>query len=202
MLQRLAQAPDIDRRDLSSLDGVQQGAGSLPVWLGRRWCELVGPEHFYVTYGASERHGYVCCRGDEWLAHPGTVGRGYMGTDHRPTGDDGTVLGAGEVGGDLHAPALGARSHVHGVGKAEPMVTRPTTGSSPWATWVVGRRRLPLRGRPPRSDTIVYRGGQRLPGRGRRRRRASTPASPTSSSSGWRDPEWGRRVHAIVWPAG
>ena len=57
MLQRLAQVPDIDQRDLSSLDWVQQGAALLPVWLGRRWCELVGPEHFFVTYGASERHG-------------------------------------------------------------------------------------------------------------------------------------------------
>ena len=42
MLQRLAQVPGIDERDLSSLDWVQQGASPLPIWLGRRWCELVG----------------------------------------------------------------------------------------------------------------------------------------------------------------
>ena len=59
MLQRLAQVPDVEERDLSSLDWVQQGASPLPVWLGRRWCELVGPEHFFLSYGASERHGLV-----------------------------------------------------------------------------------------------------------------------------------------------
>ena len=81
MLQRLAQVPGIEERDLSSLRWVQQGASPLPVWLGHRWIELVGPEHFFMSYGASETFGIVVCRGDEWLAHPGTLGRGM--SDHR-----------------------------------------------------------------------------------------------------------------------
>jgi bile acid-coenzyme A ligase len=121
MLQRLAQMSDIDRRDLSSLDWVQQGAALLPVWLGRRWCELVGPEHFFVTYGASERHGYVCCRGDEWLQHPGTVGRGYMDTDIRIIGDGGNVLPAGEVGGIYMRRPSGPEATYMG-GDVTPMV--------------------------------------------------------------------------------
>ena len=56
MLQRLAQVPGIEDRDLSSLSWVQQGAAPLPLWLGRFWIELVGPEHFFMSYGASERH--------------------------------------------------------------------------------------------------------------------------------------------------
>ena len=42
MLQRLAQVPGIEDRDLSSLTWVQQGASPLPIWLGRQWIELVG----------------------------------------------------------------------------------------------------------------------------------------------------------------
>jgi bile acid-coenzyme A ligase len=102
MLQRLAQVPGIDERDLSSLQWVQQGASPLPVWLGRRWCELVGPEHFYLSYGASEMHGLVICRGDEWLEHPGTLGRGFTDTEIRVLDADNRELPAGEVGRHLH----------------------------------------------------------------------------------------------------
>ena len=77
MLQRMAQVPDIDERDLSSLSWVQQGAAPLPQWLGHRWIDLVGAEHFYMSYGSSEQIGLVVCRGDEWLDHPGHRGPGH-----------------------------------------------------------------------------------------------------------------------------
>ncbi len=139
MLQRLAQVPDIDQRDLSSLDWVQQGAALLPVWLGRRWCELVGPEHFFVTYGASERHGYVCCRGDEWLEHPGTVGRGYMGTEIRILGEGERNSPQGRSAGSTCAglPAPKRRTWAATWSRC----SRQTMGSSPWGTWVVWTRR-------------------------------------------------------------
>ena len=99
MLQRLAQVPGIEDRDLSSLTWVQQGASPLPVWLGHRWIELVGAEHFYMSYGASESFGIVVCRGDQWLAHPGTLGRGMSGTEIRVLGESGEPLPPGEIGG-------------------------------------------------------------------------------------------------------
>ena len=105
MLQRLAQVPDIDQRDLSSLDWVQQGASLLPQWLGRRWCELVGPEHFFLSYGASEGHGLVCCLGDQWLAHPGTLGLPFGETEVKILDTDGTELPDGRGRGHLHAHA-------------------------------------------------------------------------------------------------
>ena len=69
------------------------------MWLGRRWCELVGPERFYLSYGASEMLGLIICRGDEWLAHPGTLGRGFTDTEIKILEPDGKELPAGEVGG-------------------------------------------------------------------------------------------------------
>ena len=198
MLQRLAQVPDIDRRDLSSLDWVQQGAALLPVWLGRRWCELVGPEHFFVTYGASERHGYVCCRGDEWLEHPGTVGRGYMGTDIRIIGDGGGVLPAGEIGGIYMRRPPGPEAMYMG-DDVEPMQSTDdgffTVGDMGWLDddgylYVADRR----------VDMIVTGGANVFPAEVEAAL-SEHPAVADVVVVGLRDPEWGRRVHAIVQPA-
>jgi bile acid-coenzyme A ligase len=197
MLQRLAQMSDIDRRDLSSLDWVQQGAALLPVWLGRRWCELVGPEHFFVTYGASERHGYVCCRGDEWLQHPGTVGRGYMDTDIRIIGDGGNVLPAGEVGGIYMRRPSGPEATYMG-GDVTPMVPTDdgfvTVGDMGWLDeenylYVADRR----------VDMIVTGGVNVFPAEVEAAL-SEHPAIADVVVVGLRDPEWGRRVHAIVQP--
>ena len=198
MLQRLAQVPDIDRRDLSSLDWVQQGAALLPIWLGRRWCELVGPEHFFLTYGASERHGYVCCRGDEWLEHPGTVGRGYMGTDIRIIGDEGEVLPAGRSAGSTCA-GLRVRKRRTWASKVEPMLSTDdgfvTVGDLGWLDedgylYVADRR----------VDMIVTGAANVFPAEVEAAL-SEHPAIADVVVVGLRDPEWGRRVHAIVQPA-
>ena len=197
MLQRLAQVPDIDRRDLSSLDWVQQGAALLPVWLGRRWCELVGPEHFFVTYGASERHGYVCCRGDEWLEHPGTVGRGYMGTEIRILDEEGAELPAGEIGGIYMRRASGPEATYMG-DNVEPMlstddgfVTVGDMGSLDEEGYLyVADRRV---------DMIVTGAANVFPAEVEAAL-SEHPAIADVVVVGLRDPEWGRRVHAIVQP--
>jgi len=195
MLQRLAQVPDIDRRDLSSLDWVQQGAAVLPIWLGRRWCELVGPEHFFVTYGASERHGYVCCRGDEWLGHPGTVGRGYMGTDIRIIGDGGEALPPGEIGGIYMRRPPGPEAIYMG-DDVQPMLSTDdgffTVGDLGWLDddgylYVADRR----------VDMIVTGGANVFPAEVEAAL-SEHPAVADVVVVGLRDPEWGRRVHAIV----
>jgi bile acid-coenzyme A ligase len=197
MLQRLAQVPDIDRRDLSSLDWVQQGAALLPVWLGQRWCELIGPERFFVTYGASERHGYVCCRGDEWLEHPGTVGRGYMGTDIRIIGDRGRVLPAGEIGGIYMRRPSGPEATYMG-GDVEPMLSTGdgfvTVGDMGWLDeddylYVADRR----------VDMIVTGAANVFPAEVEAAL-SEHPAIADVVVVGLQDPDWGRRVHAIVQP--
>jgi len=197
MLQRLVQVPDIDRRDLSSLDWVQQGAALLPIWLGQRWCELVGSERFFVTYGASERHGYVCCRGDEWLEHPGTVGRGYMGTDIRIIGDGERVLPAGEIGGIYMRRPSGPEATYMG-GEVEPMLSTGdgfvTVGDMGWLDeddflYVADRR----------VDMIVTGAANVFPAEVEAAL-SEHPAIADVVVVGLQDPDWGRRVHAIVQP--
>ncbi len=83
MLMRIARLPDIGRRDLASLDSVLQGGACCPQWVVRAWFDLVGRDHFFVAYGSSEGVGITLVRGDEWLKHPGTVGRGLTARDTR-----------------------------------------------------------------------------------------------------------------------
>ena len=53
MFQRMAREPDVEKRDLSSLESVLHGGAPLPEWVARKWIELVGPSHFFVSYGSS-----------------------------------------------------------------------------------------------------------------------------------------------------
>ena len=43
MLKRIADLPDIDERDLSSIEWISQGAAPMPPYLIRRWAELSVP---------------------------------------------------------------------------------------------------------------------------------------------------------------
>jgi bile acid-coenzyme A ligase len=197
MLQRLVQVPDIESRDLSSLDWVQQGAAPLPVWLGRRWCDLVGTTHFFVTYGASERHGMACCRGDEWLGHPGTVGRPYGETEIEILDDAGQAGPAGEVGG-IYLRKPGGPDAAYVGDDVQPLVTT----DDGFVTvvdmgWVDADGFLYLADR--RVDMIVTGGVNVFP--------AEVEAALSEHAGiadvvviGLHDPEWGRRIHAIVQP--
>ncbi len=198
MLQRMAQVADIDDRDLSSLSWVQQGAAPLPQWLGRHWIDLVGAEHFYMTYGSSEQIGVVVCRGDEWLAHPGTVGRGMGETEVRIVGPDGGTLPTGEVGGIFLRSSTGPQAAYVG----DDVVPMEETADGFHSVGDLGRMDddgyLYMVDR--RVDMIVTGAANVYP--------AEVEAALSEHPGivdvvviGLRDPEWGRRVHAIVQPA-
>jgi bile acid-coenzyme A ligase len=74
-LLRMARVGDFDRYDLSSLETVYHSGAVCPPWLKRRWIERVGAEHIFEGFGSTETVGALAIRGDEWLEHPGSVGR-------------------------------------------------------------------------------------------------------------------------------
>jgi bile acid-coenzyme A ligase len=98
-LLRMARVADFDRYDLSSLETVYHSGAVCPPWLKRRWIERVGAEHIFEGFGSTETVGALAIRGDEWLEHPGSVGRPVIsdvsirdGDDHEcPTGDVGEI---------------------------------------------------------------------------------------------------------------
>ncbi|MHB1776019.1 MAG: class I adenylate-forming enzyme family protein [Acidimicrobiales bacterium] len=194
MLQRLAQVPGFEHRDLSSLDWVQQGASLLPIWLGRLWAELLGPERFYLSYGSSENAGLVVCRGDEWMARPGTLGRGLPPTEVKILGADGEELAPGEVGG-IYMRIPGGPGAMY-VGDVPPMPSTPdgfyTVGDLGWLDedgylFMADRR----------TDMIVSGAANVFPAEVEAAL-SEHPGIEDVVVIGLRDPEWGRRVHALV----
>jgi bile acid-coenzyme A ligase len=97
MMQRIVRLPDIEARDLSSIECVYQTAAPCPPWLKRRWMELTAPEKLMEGFGATEAVGSCRIRGDEWLLHPGSVGR-PANAEMKILDEDFNELPQGEVG--------------------------------------------------------------------------------------------------------
>jgi acyl-CoA synthetase (AMP-forming)/AMP-acid ligase II len=82
--------------DLSSLQVVVHAAAPCPVETKKRFIEWVGPI-VHEFYSGSEGAGLTYITSDDWLAHPGSVGRSMTGQIHI-VGDDGDEVPAGEEG--------------------------------------------------------------------------------------------------------
>jgi bile acid-coenzyme A ligase len=197
MLQRIADLPDIDDRDLSSLVWVLQGAAVIPPSLVRRWADLIGADRFYMAYGMTEGLGLAALRADEWLAHPGSVGRGYRDTEIRILDGDGNDLPPGEIGEIyLRSPTSGMYRYLGGAARL-PMTTDGfgTAGDlghldEDGFLYIADRR----------VDMIISGGANVFP--------AEVENALIEHDGiadvvviGLKDPEWGRRVHAVIEPA-
>jgi long-chain acyl-CoA synthetase len=100
MFSRLLRLPEDIRTgyDTSSLECIVHAAAPCPVHVKQAVIDWLGP---IITeyYGATEGHGFTFCDSEQWLAHPGTVGRPILGElmilddDGKPcpTGVDGTI---------------------------------------------------------------------------------------------------------------
>lgn len=95
---RLLDLPEAERSrfDLSSLEVVVHAAAPCPVEVKRAFLDWVGPiVHEY--YSGSEGVGFCRIGPEEWLEHPGSVGRSLSGAIHI-VDDDGEELPVGEEG--------------------------------------------------------------------------------------------------------
>src|SRR4051794_3775323 len=85
------------RYDLSSLETVVHAAAPCPPAVKSAMIDWLGP---IVTeyYGSTETGPVVHCTSEEWLSHPGTVGKAVPGAEVRIYHPDGHELAAGESG--------------------------------------------------------------------------------------------------------
>ena len=99
MFNRLLKLPEeVKRRyDLSSLEFVVHAAAPCPAPIKRAMIEWWGPV-IYEYYGSTEIGSVTFCNSEEWLAHPGTVGKPMPGADVKVIDADGNPLPAGEIG--------------------------------------------------------------------------------------------------------
>ena len=85
------------RYDLSSLQCVVHAAAPCPAHVKRRIIDWFGPV-IREYYGATEIGVVIVCDSEEWLAHEGTVGHAFGGSDIHVHDADGRLLGTGETG--------------------------------------------------------------------------------------------------------
>jgi bile acid-coenzyme A ligase len=194
MLARIAARPDIRQRDLSSVVFILQGAAVMPPALLHTWFELLSPEQIVTAYGMTENLGLTALRGDEWLAHPGSVGRGFRDTEIRildaekrpvATGEDGDVY--------LRAPMSAGYRYLGG---APPL---PSTEDGFRSAGDIGHvdadGYLYIIDR--RVDMIITGGANVFPAEVESAL-AGHPGIADVVVIGLSDPQWGRRVHAVV----
>jgi bile acid-coenzyme A ligase len=197
MLARIAALPDIHHRDFSSVAWILQGAAVMPHALLRTWFDLLSPEQVVMAYGMTENLGLTALRGDEWLAHPGSVGRGFRGTEIRIIDQAGRALGPGQLGEIyLRAPMSAGYRYLGG---APPLPSTPDgfrSGGDIGHLDEDGYLYIADR----RADMIVSGGANVFP--------AEVECALAEHAGiadvvviGLADPEWGRRVHAVVQPA-
>ncbi|MGF2944990.1 class I adenylate-forming enzyme family protein [Mycobacterium sp. Lab-001] len=194
MLARIAALPDVGQRDFSSIVFVLQGAAVMPPSLMHTWFELLSPERFVTAYGMTENLGLTALRGDEWLAHPGSVGRGFRDTEIRIVDPDGETLGPGEHG-DVYLRAPMSAGYRY-LGGAAPL---PSTQDGfrcagdigyldeDGYLYIVDRR----------VDMIITGGANVFPAEVESAL-AGHPGIVDVVVIGLADPKWGRRVHAVV----
>ena len=112
MMQRIWKLPEDERTryDLSSLDVVFHLAAPCPDWLKRAWIEWLGPEKVWELYAGTEAQAVTVIKGDEWLEHPGSVGRPIVG-EMKILDPDGNELPPGEQGEVFMRPPEGVTTY-------------------------------------------------------------------------------------------
>jgi len=97
--QRLLALPEEVRAryDLSSLKMVSHTGAACPVEVKRAMIEWFGPV-LYEAYGATEAGSTNAIGSEEWLAHPGSVGKTLPPFECLILDDEGNELGAGQEG--------------------------------------------------------------------------------------------------------
>jgi bile acid-coenzyme A ligase len=194
MLARIAALPDIRRRDLSSVAWILQGAAVMPHALLHTWFDLLSPEQVVMAYGMTENLGLTALRGDEWLAHRGSVGRGFRDTEVQILDQQGQPVGPGELGEIYLRSPMSVGYHYLG---GAPLLPSTTDGfrtagdighvDADGYLYIADRR----------SDMIITGGANVFP--------AEVECALAEHDDiadvvviGLSDPEWGRRVHAVV----
>lgn len=98
MMSRLLALPDDVRTSFSlkSLEAVVHGAAPCPRTVKQAMIDWLGPVVFEY-YGATEANGGTVVSSQEWLDHPGTVGKPYIG-ELVIRGENGDELPSGTIG--------------------------------------------------------------------------------------------------------
>jgi bile acid-coenzyme A ligase len=196
MIHRIWALPPAEREafDISSLEGVIHTGMKIAPWLKEAWLNYVGPHKVYEIYGGSEGQGSTLIRGDEWLAHKGSVGKPSAGSRVRIVDPDGADCAPGVVGEIFFMPASGPGTTYHYIG-ASPRVIDGGWESIGDLGWLDEDGYLFLADR--RHDLIVRAGANIYPAEVEAALE-SHPGVACAIVVGLPDDALGQRVHAVI----
>lgn len=197
MLFRILRLPGVNERDFSSVVSILTGGAKCPAWVMRAWIDILGPERVWESYGAAESHGNAYIRGDEWLQHPGSVGRPYE-TILRICDAEGRELPNGEVGEVFMRRANLPKASFEYVGSPGGKVTEEGLMSVGDLGWVDEDGYLYI---ADRRDDMIITGGANVYPAEIEAALSEHPDVVDVAVVGLKDDHWGHRVHALIQPA-
>jgi long-chain acyl-CoA synthetase len=195
---RLLKLDDERRRaaNVTSLRWVLHSAAPCPDWAKRAMIDWFGPVIFEL-YGSSEGTGPAICDSEEWLAHPGTVGRATAPIEYSIVDDDGTDLPSGEIG-TIYCRRVDGAPEYHGDPEKTAAMVLPdgrfTVGDLGWLdddgfVYLADRR----------VDLIISRGSNVYPAE-IEGVLVQHPAVADAAVFGLPHPEWGQSIMAVLEP--
>ncbi|HEY6318236.1 MAG TPA: acyl-CoA synthetase [Acidimicrobiia bacterium] len=199
MFVRMLKLPEAERtsHDLSSLRIAIHAAAPCPVDIKREMIEWWGPILFEY-YSATEAMGSTMITSEEWLAHPGSVGKPFHTTVHILDEDDREcpVGEPGVVWFEPGARTLGFEYH------KDPEKTARTRDERGWASvgdigYVDEDGYLYL---TDRRDFMIVSGGVNIYPQEAENVLITHPRVMDAAVFGIPDTEMGQRVHAVVQP--
>jgi bile acid-coenzyme A ligase len=197
MMNRISKLPrDVrDSYDVSSLQSVLHLGASCPPALKREWIDWLGARKILELYAGTEGQATTWIRGDQWLEHPGSVGRPIGGAQMRAFDEAGNQLPPGEAGEIYMRPAEGTPRAYRYVGaEARMRGDWESLGDIGWAdadgyVYILDRR----------TDMILSGGANIYPAEVE----AALEAHPDVRAAaviGLPDSDLGQRVHAVIEP--
>ena len=199
MFVRMLKLPEEERAaaDVSSLRIAIHAAAPCPVEIKRQMIEWWGPILFEY-YSATEAMGSTMITSEEWLAHPGSVGKPFHTTIHILDEDD-RECPVGEPGVVWFEP--GARTLMFEYHK-DPEKTARTRDGRGWASvgdigYLDEAGYLYL---TDRRDFMVVSGGVNIYPQEAENVLVTHPKVMDAAVFGIPDAEMGQRVHAVVQP--
>jgi bile acid-coenzyme A ligase len=106
---------DPDSYDLSSIRRFWHVGAPCPPAVKQAWIEMLGPEALWELYGGTELQALTFISGEQWLAHPGSVGQVVTG-EMKVLDDDGNPCPPGVVGEIYMRPNPGSAATYRYVG--------------------------------------------------------------------------------------
>jgi bile acid-coenzyme A ligase len=193
MMSRMLRAPGLADTDFGSVRAMWHLAAPCPEWVKRGWIDLLGASRVNELWAATELAGVTLINGEEWLRHPGSVGRGWN-TEIRILDAERRPLPPGEVG-EVFSRFAGGPAQYRYLGAT----ALETVGGDFTSVGDLGcldaEGYLYLADR--RVDLVITGGANVVPAEVESAL-TQHPAVRDAAVIGLKDDDLGRRVHAIV----